>query len=85
MELKNYLGQMPTDQRDAFAMRCGTTMGHLRNVMYGYKSCATDLAVCIERESGLLVRRWDLRPDWANHWPELIGAPGAPTQVAAGG
>ena len=50
--------------------------------MYGYKPCATDIAVSIERESSLQVRRWDLRQDWAKHWPELIGLPGAPDVVA---
>jgi DNA-binding transcriptional regulator YdaS (Cro superfamily) len=33
----------------------------------------------IERLSGGLVCRWDLRPqDWHIHWPELIGTEGAP-------
>lgn len=79
MELKNYLSSMSTDVRDEFAKRCGTTRGHLQNVSYGYRACATDLAVLIERESALAVRRWDLRPeDWYRHWPELIGVDGAP-------
>lgn len=78
MDLKNYLSPLPPDARDEFAQRCGTTKGHLQNVMYGLKTCATDLAVLIERESGLLVRRWELREDWFRHWPELIGAEGAP-------
>jgi hypothetical protein len=47
--------------------------------MYGYRSCATALAVALERESGMAIRRWDLRPhDWHKHWPELVGTPGAP-------
>ena len=34
----------------------------------------------IERATQGAVRRWDLRPeDWHRVWPELIGAPGAPT------
>jgi hypothetical protein len=78
MNLKNYLSPLPPDARDEFAQRCGTTKGHLQNVMYGMKACATDLAVLIERESGMLVRRWELREDWFRHWPELIGAEDAP-------
>lgn len=78
MDLKTFLVDMDPDERDAFAKRCGTTLGHLQNVKYGTKSCATDLAVNIERESGSRVRRWELRADWFKHWPELIGRKGAP-------
>lgn len=79
MDLKTFLSDMDQDEREQFAKRCGTTLGHLQNVKYGTKSCATDLAVNIERESGNRVRRWDLRPeDWFRHWPELIGRKGAP-------
>lgn len=39
--------------------------------------------VRIERDSGLELRRWHLRPvDWHLIWPELIGAQGAPQQPA---
>jgi DNA-binding transcriptional regulator YdaS (Cro superfamily) len=77
--LKSYLAPLDSEQRDQFASRCGTSKGHLQNVMYGVRPCGTDLAVCIERETQLAVRRWDLRPDdWNKHWPELIGATGAP-------
>lgn len=79
MELKTFLAAMGSEDRDRFAKRCGTSIGHLQNIKYGMKSCATDLAVNIERESRGEVRRWDLRPDdWWKHWPELIGAEGAP-------
>lgn len=78
MELKAFLSAMPKPDRIAFAERCGTTLGHLQNVMYGIKPCATDIAVSIERESKRAVRRWNLRADWKKHWPELIGAKGAP-------
>lgn len=71
MELKTYLATKTALERDEFAKRCGTTKGHLQNVMYGMKSCATDLAVNIERESGHAVTRQELRGDWSNHWPEL--------------
>ena len=79
MELKAYLSPMTPDQRDDFAKRCESTKGHLQNVMYGIKSCATDLAVHIEKQSNGSVRRWELRrQDWHKHWPELIGTSGAP-------
>lgn len=73
MDLKTYLKSLPDEAaREAFAMRCETTLGHMRNVMYGYKPCATDLAVRIERESGRAVLRPELRNDWVDHWPELV-------------
>jgi len=74
MELKTFIRRLPIERREEFAVKCKTTIGHLRNVMYGYKPCATELAVRIERESGLLVRRQELRSDWADHWPELAQA-----------
>lgn len=84
MDLKSYLSPKSTAERDEFARRCETTRGHLQNVMYGLKSCATDLAVAIERESEQQVRRWELRPaDWHRHWPELIGTLNAPDVPAA--
>ncbi len=78
MTLKSFITPMSGKARDEFAKRCGTTRGHLQNVMYGTKKCATNLAVSIERESKKEVRRWDLREDWRSHWPELITAVDAP-------
>lgn len=78
-QLKSYLKPLSKHDREEFAVSCGTTLGHLTNVGNGFRPCATDLAVSIERRSGFKVRRWDLRPDdWWKHWPELIGAAGAP-------
>lgn len=82
MDLRTFLTPMSAEERERFAARCGTSRFHLQNVMYG-KTCATDLAVSIERESKRQVRRWELRPDWFKHWPELIGRKGAPEIPAA--
>lgn len=71
MDLKTYLSPKSVAERDEFAAACQTTPGHLRNVMYGYKPCATDLAVRIWEQSGGAVTRQELRDDWADHWPEL--------------
>lgn len=87
MDLKTYLSAKTKEEREEFAVKCESTLGHLQNVMYGIRPCATDLAVRIEHESGMTVRRWDLRPDdWHKHWPELIdkkGAPEVPAQQGA--
>lgn len=82
MDLKTYLTALPPEQREQFAVACLTTAGHMRNVMYGLKSCATDLAVRIEQQSNGKVTRQELRTDWADHWPELR-AKGAPRAARA--
>jgi len=72
MQLRAFLSNLAPPEFDAFAARCDVTPGHLRNVMYGQRSCATDLAVSIERESRGQVTRPELREDWRRHWPELV-------------
>jgi DNA-binding transcriptional regulator YdaS (Cro superfamily) len=83
MELKPYLQSLPNAAaREAFATRCGTSIGHLNNVANGYndKKCSTELAVAIELESCGVVTRQELCPDnWQARWPEL-----RPQQVAQG-
>lgn len=63
MDLKAYLETLSMIERDDFAKRCGSTAGHLRNVSYGYRTCAESLAISIERESGRKVRCESLRSD----------------------
>lgn len=79
MDLKTFLSDMTVVDRESFAKRCDSTRGVLQNIMYGVRPCSAELAVAVERESGGVVRRWDLRPDdWWRIWPELIGVEGAP-------
>lgn len=63
MNLKTYLFALPMDQRIDFAKRCGTTYGHLRNVAYGQKPCAPELAMRVEGESDHQVRVESLCPN----------------------
>jgi len=63
MDLKTYLEGLSSDERAALATACDSTVGHIRNVSYGYRSCAEKLAIALERESGGEVRCEDLRPD----------------------
>lgn len=51
MKLIAYLKQLPEDGREQFARDCETSVGHLRNVAYGYRPCAAELAVLIEVRS----------------------------------
>ncbi len=67
MNLKKYLMALLPSERGEFALRCGTTIGHLSNVANGYKPCSPELAVAIERESAGDVRGEGLtqKIDWA--------------------
>lgn len=78
MDLRTYLSSLPdVEARAGFATRCGTTLGHLRNVAGGHKPCGESLAINIERESGGVVRCEDLCPDvdWAYLRGSAIPAP----------
>lgn len=61
-QLKQYLKSMKKEDRAAFAERCGTTLGNLNQIMYGYTTCGAALAIAIDRESGGDVRCDDLHP-----------------------
>lgn len=63
--LYQFLSQRTRDEREDFAKRCGTTLGHMNNVMYGYKPCSVDLAVAIERESQQQITAETLCPQSA--------------------
>ena len=81
MDLKTYLKSLPDDgAREAFALSCDTTFGHMRNCMYPKgKRLSPASSVLAERLSGQKVMRWDLRPDdWWRIWPELRGRKGSP-------
>lgn len=84
--LKSYLASLPDDAaRKAFAMSCGTSLGHLRNCIYAPdKQLAPAACVLVERNSGRLVRRWHLRDDWREIWPELESHPDAPDRPIVG-
>lgn len=72
MNLKQHLSVMSQSERERFAFDCKTTLGHLRNVMYGYRPCSAELASAIERTSAGVVTRQVMRPDdWRDVWPEL--------------
>jgi hypothetical protein len=81
-QLKAFLRSLPDDKaRERFAGECGTSTGYLRNAIFEPETRKLGSAICvrIEQQSGGKVRRWHLRPgDWWMHWPELIGAEGAP-------
>jgi len=63
MDLRTYLAGLQAEDRSTFAARCGSSVGHIRNISYGYKPCGEALAIAIERESGGRVSCEELRPD----------------------
>lgn len=67
MTLHEFLKGLDKPSLDAFATRCKTTVGQLRQVSYGNRRAGAALAVDIERESGGSVTCEELRPDidWA--------------------
>lgn len=64
MKLKSFLEQLSPEQRAALATACDTTLGHLKNIAYGYKPCSVVLAVALERETGGALLSEELAP-WA--------------------
>ena len=59
-QLKIFLKPMKKEERTAFAIRCGTTLGNLNQIMYGNTPCGAALAISIDRESNGEIRCDDL-------------------------
>jgi len=75
MDLRTYFFDLSNEDREAFATKCGTTAGHMRNVAYGYKLPSTELAVAIELHSKRAVTRQEMFPGtFKQKWPELRAA-----------
>lgn len=71
-KLLAYLNSLSKDDQDAFAKRCGTSVGYLRKACSINQRLGAELCSAIERESGGAVTRKHLRPiDWKLVWPEL--------------
>ncbi|MDN6872925.1 YdaS family helix-turn-helix protein [Pseudomonas citronellolis] len=66
MKLIDYIKPMTKEELDAFAARCGSTVGQLRQVAYGRRASA-DLAIRIDMASDGVVNCEDIRGDinWA--------------------
>lgn len=78
MSLKEHLKAYSRDERNALAVRCGTSLGHLTNVANGFRRCSPELAVALERETSGSVNRQSLFVGtWQLIWPELAKLPEA--------
>ena len=83
VKLSAYIKRFSPTERAAFAVRVGTTVGHMNNVAYEQRVASAALARQIAIETGGDVPVWELRPkDWHLIWPEQAGAEGAPAVPA---
>lgn len=64
-KLRNYLKSLSTPEKEAFAKRCGTTLGYLRKAISLNNRFDVNLCIAVERESSGVVRCEDVRPDVA--------------------
>jgi DNA-binding transcriptional regulator YdaS (Cro superfamily) len=81
MDLDQYFTRPGAESMATFAQERSMNEGQIRQWRHQYKGRrpATIACVVLERSTNGALRRWDLRPDdWHEHWPELIGAEGAP-------
>ncbi len=51
MDLLTFLRSLAPDQREPFAIACGTTYARVRQVAYGADPASPELCVAIDRES----------------------------------
>lgn len=73
-----YLNSLSKPDRTTFAKSCGTSEGYMRKARSAGQKFRSELCVRIETQSNKVVRRQDLRDDWAEIWPELVVEPAAP-------
>ena len=77
MQLKAYI-QRDRGNASALAKELGLSLARLSQMASGYRPVPHALCPRIESFTKGAVRRWDLRTDWAEVWPELIGTKGSP-------
>ena len=77
MDLKTYCDQNRGAQA-RIAEVLGVDSAQVNQWVRGRRSIPAVRAVKIEQATGGVVRRWTMRPDWADLWPDLVGTPGAP-------
>lgn len=66
-DLIDFLNELPPSDREAFAIRCGTTERYMRKAASVGQRLRESVCINVERESGGRVRCEALRPDvdWA--------------------
>lgn len=64
MSLHAYLLGLPRDQRDDFAVRCGSTFDRLMQIAYGNEPARAELCAAIDRESGGAISYRSVNDAW---------------------
>ncbi|MCR4302436.1 MAG: helix-turn-helix domain-containing protein [Sulfuricaulis sp.] len=77
MRLREYI-EAARGNATALAAALGISPVRLSHMASGYRPIAPAMAPKIESATKGAVRRWDMREDWHEIWPELIGTKGAP-------
>lgn len=70
-KLRAYLNAMSTPDQEAFAERCGTTIGYLRKALSIGQALGEGLCMRIESASERAITCEDLRPDIAHQFQFL--------------
>jgi len=70
MKLKDYLQHTGTSQT-AFAVQFGVSQSMVWQWISGYRPVPAERCLAIERATGGLVTRADLRPDASLIWPDI--------------
>jgi DNA-binding transcriptional regulator YdaS (Cro superfamily) len=65
-------------ERVELAEQAGINEQYLYQCLSGRRDMDAAEAARVERDTGQRIRRWHLRKDWHEVWPELVGADGAP-------
>lgn len=83
MDLKSYI-QAERGNGVKLAATLGIPLSYLSQMAGAGRAITAERAVAIERATGGIVGRRDLRPDdWADVWPELAAAAPEPSEAKA--
>lgn len=74
--------QITAHERKLIAAKAQLNDAYLYQCITGRADLDATKAVRVERLSEKRIRRWHLRRNWFDTWPELIGTDGAPAVPA---
>jgi len=64
-KLRDFLNSIPVREQESFSIRCGTTIGYLRNAICTKRRIGESIAISIDRETNGVVKAEEIRPDCA--------------------
>lgn len=79
--LLNYINDMSPAEQEAFAERCGTSIGYIRKAISTGQKFGEGLCMSFEEESAGAVTCEHLRPDLLKQWAYIRGT--KPIKLAA--